>query len=435
MSVYGGDLFIAKLSETVTLVRQIIIMKKSYLVLTLIISVFSLWLVELNAQCPSDCTVGLSTFFGNNAGSSSNVGVANSFFGEFAGQLNSTGHSNSFFGRFSGGLNTTGARNSFFGTASGFSNTTGGDNSFFGLSSGNSNTTGSDNSFFGTSSGEQNTTGTRNSFFGEVSGESNNIGTGNSFFGSSSGRNNSSGNSNSFFGTSSGTGNTTGFGNSFFGQGSGFFNITGRDNSFFGRSAGSSNTSGRDNSFFGTLSGFNLTSGSSNILIGRGAGPTSANPGVNQRLYIDVDPNTNGTNGNDNPLIYGEFDNDFVRINGTFEVTAGLTNPSSIKLKDQFAAVSSAFVLDKINELDIAEWSYKHDPDVRHIGPTAESFYEAFGLGTGGDNISTIDADGVSLIAIQALTQEIADQQEQLTQKDQEIKLSLIHISEPTRPY
>ena len=412
MSVYGGDLFIAKLSETVTLVRQIIIMKKSYLVLTLIISVFSLWLVELNAQCPSDCTVGLSTFFGNNAGSSSNVGVANSFFGEFAGQLNSTGHSNSFFGRFSGGLNTTGARNSFFGTASGFSNTTGGDNSFFGLSSGNSNTTGSDNSFFGTSSGEQNTTGTRNSFFGEVSGESNNIGTGNSFFGSSSGRNNSSGNSNSFFGTSSGTGNTTGFGNS-----------------FFGRSAGSSNTSGRDNSFFGTLSGFNLTSGSSNILIGRGAGPTSANPGVNQRLYIDVDPNTNGTNGNDNPLIYGEFDNDFVRINGTFEVTAGLTNPSSIKLKDQFAAVSSAFVLDKINELDIAEWSYKHDPDVRHIGPTAESFYEAFGLGTGGDNISTIDADGVSLIAIQALTERIKTQQGeldnqklQLSQKDQEIK-------------
>ena len=140
----------------------------------------------------------------------------------------------------------------------------------------------------------------------------------------------------------------------------------------------------------------------------------------NNRLYIDVI--VDNFDGNDNPLIYGEFDNDFVRINGTFEVTAGLTNPSSIKLKDQFAAVSSAFVLDKINELDIAEWSYKHDPEVRHIGPTAESFYEAFGLGTGGDNISTIDADGVSLIAIQALTQEIADQKEQLVQKDQEIK-------------
>ena len=66
---------------------------------------------------------------------------------------------------------------------------------------------------------------------------------------------------------------------------------------------------------------------------------------------------------------------------------------------------------------------------MRHIGPTAESFYEAFGLGTGGDNISTIDADGVSLIAIQALTERIKTQQGeldnqklQLSQKDQEIK-------------
>ena len=119
--------------------------------------------------------------------------------------------------------------------------------------------------------------------------------------------------------------------------------------------------------------------------------------------------------GNDNPLIYGEFDNDFVRINGTFEVTAGLTNPSSVKLKDRFSTVAPTLILEKINALDIAEWSYKRDPAVRHIGPTAESFYEAFGLGTGGDNISTIDADGLSLVAIQALTAE-------LTKKDQEIK-------------
>ena len=118
-----------------------------------------------------------------------------------------------------------------------------------------------------------------------------------------------------------------------------------------------------------------------------------------------------------------------MRINGTFEVTAGLTNPSSIKLKDRFATVAPMLVLDKINQLDISEWSYKSDPDVRHIGPTAESFYEAFGLGTGGDNISTIDADGVSLIAIQALTDQIEEQQgdisqlvKELDQKDQEIK-------------
>ena len=296
-----------------------------------------------------------------------------------------------------------------------------GTNTFLGDDSGMLNTTGDRNSFFGFESGRDNMTGSGNSFFGFESGLDNTSGF-NSFFGASSGNNNRNGNNNSFFGAFSGHSNISGLSNSFFGRDAGRDNRSGNFNSFFGRDAGLLNESGGSNSFFGRDAGQNNMTGSYNVAIGRGAGPTLANADVSHRLYIDSDTSPISSIGNDDPLIYGEFDNDFVRINGTFEVTAGLTNPSSIKLKDQFAAVSSAFVLDKINELDIAEWSYKHDPDVRHIGPTAESFYEAFGLGTGGDNISTIDADGVSLIAIQALTQEIADQQEQLTKKDQEIK-------------
>jgi len=268
------------------------------------------------------------------------------------------------------------------------------DNTFVGSAAGLSNTTGSDNTFVGRNSGEGNTTGVSNSFFGQASGQKNTTGGNNSFFGSYSGLNNTTGVSNSFFGAFSGLENTTGARNTYFGQDSGQGNTTGISNSFFGQSAGDKNLSG-----------------SYNIAIGRGAGPTATNAGMDHRLYIDVDPSSTSA-GNDDPLIYGEFDNDFVRINGTFEVTAGLTNPSS--------------VLDKINQLDISEWSYKHDPEVRHIGPTAESFYEAFGLGTGGDNISTIDADGVSLVAIQALTDQVAMQREELDEKDiekdQEIK-------------
>ena len=192
----------------------------------------------------------------------------------------------------------------------------------------------------------------------------------------------------------------------------GLASTTGFENSFFGNQSGFSNTTGANNSFFGDAAGFQITTGSNNVVIGRGAGPTSSNATTSNRLYIDVEPAS--FDGNDAPLIYGEFDNDFVRINGTFEVTGGVNNPSSIHLKERFAAVVPSLVLDKINDLDIAEWSYKSDPEVRHIGPTAESFHEAFGLGTGSNNISTIDADGVSLIAIQALT-------DQLKEKDQQI--------------
>ncbi len=290
-------------------------------------------------------------------------------------------------------------------------------NTFLGDNAGNSNTTGSSNSFYGSLTGESNMTGGSNSFYGESAGRDNTTGNSNSCFGRFCGEHNVSGGSNSFYGNSAGRFNTTGNSNSYFGQNAGRNNITGFSNSFFGFSAGNQNT-GRQNTFFGWHAGSEIINGSRNIIIGHGAGPSSANSSVSNRLFIDV----NGNNtGNDEPLIYGEFDNDFVRINGTFEVTAGLNNPSSIKLKDRFMSVAPALILEKINALDITEWSYKTNPDVRHIGPTAESFYEAFGLGTGGDNISTIDADGVSLVAIQALTNQLEEQQKQMDDKDHEI--------------
>ena len=257
-----------------------------------------------------------------------------------------------------------------------------------------------------------------NTFVG-ISVGNNTTGSANTFVGLTAGLQNTSGEFNTFLGTSAGFGNNTGRDNTFLGVSAGQGNTDGILNVYLGRDA-ARNTNGNSNVIVGASSGMQSTTGSNNVIIGNGAGPTALNASVSDRLYIDVI--TSNIDGDDDPLIYGEFDNDFVRINGTFEVTAGLTNPSSIKLKDRFAAVAPMLVLDKINQLDISEWSYKHDPDVRHIGPTAESFYEAFGLGTGGDNISTIDADGVSLIAIQALTQEIADQQEQLAKKDEEIK-------------
>jgi hypothetical protein len=49
-------------------------------------------------------------------------------------------------------------------------------------------------------------------------------------------------------------------------------------------------------------------------------------------------------------------------------------------------------------------WSYKaQDPTIRHIGPTAQEFKAAFQVGEDDRHISTVDADGVALAAIQGL--------------------------------
>jgi hypothetical protein len=40
---------------------------------------------------------------------------------------------------------------------------------------------------------------------------------------------------------------------------------------------------------------------------------------------------------------------------------------------------------------------------VRHAGPTAQDFHDAFGLGEDPLRISTVDADGIALAAARAL--------------------------------
>jgi len=44
---------------------------------------------------------------------------------------------------------------------------------------------------------------------------------------------------------------------------------------------------------------------------------------------------------------------------------------------------------------------------VRHLGPTAQDFHAAFGLGESERTIATVDADGVALAAIQGLNQKL----------------------------
>ena len=265
--------------------------------------------------------------------------------------------------------------------------------------------------------------GSDNTVIGVDAGNDLSTGSANNFFGRSAGFENTGGGANNFFGRSAGFFNTNGGRNCFFGEQAGGRNTTGTNNSFFGAESGLWTSSGRDNLFIGERAGFNNTSGSRIIAIGRGAGPTATNMALSDRLYIDIAlTSEESIAGNDNPLIYGEFDNDFVRINGTFEVTAGLTNPSSRTLKNQFVTLDASTILAKLSELDIQQWTYKTRPDEKHVGPVAEDFYEAFGLGQGDKNISTIDADGIMMLAIQGLNNKLIEENRELREGNDELK-------------
>jgi hypothetical protein len=61
-------------------------------------------------------------------------------------------------------------------------------------------------------------------------------------------------------------------------------------------------------------------------------------------------------------------------------------------------------VLEKLVALPISTWNYKgEDPAIRHLGPMAQDFAAAFGLGADDRTINMLDANGVAMVAIQAL--------------------------------
>ena len=67
-------------------------------------------------------------------------------------------------------------------------------------------------------------------------------------------------------------------------------------------------------------------------------------------------------------------------------------------------AVDPHDVLERVLALPISTWRYHwEDPEVRHVGPMAQDFHDAFGLGGDPRRIDVGNGLGVALAAIQAL--------------------------------
>ncbi len=99
---------------------------------------------------------------------------------------------------------------------------------------------------------------------------------------------------------------------------------------------------------------------------------------------------------------------------GAYSDGSSWSNASDKNLKENFATVTPADILQKIVSLPISQWNYKTDTaTTTHMGPTAQDFYAAFGLGGkgGAKSISTIDEPAIALLGIQALNQKIIDLQ------------------------
>lgn len=105
------------------------------------------------------------------------------------------------------------------------------------------------------------------------------------------------------------------------------------------------------------------------------------------------------------------------------EATMTVCNITSDRnAKEQFKSVNPRDVLAKVASLPITEWQYKTQGDARHIGPMAQDFREAFGLGRDDKHITSVDADGVALAAIQGLNEKMASAEESTNGRMERLK-------------
>jgi len=99
---------------------------------------------------------------------------------------------------------------------------------------------------------------------------------------------------------------------------------------------------------------------------------------------------------------------------GTLRIAGPLIQNSDRDSKMNIRKVDEQDVLERVAALPISTWEYKATAGVRHLGPMAQDFHSAFGLGDSPTGISSIDTGGVALAAVKGLKQEKDDQIEQL---------------------
>lgn len=89
------------------------------------------------------------------------------------------------------------------------------------------------------------------------------------------------------------------------------------------------------------------------------------------------------------------------------ELAAGGSGWSAVSdrnRKENFLALEGEDLLARLRNVPVTSWNYRtQDSSIRHMGPMAQDFHAAFGLGESELMINSVDIDGVNLAGVQAV--------------------------------
>ncbi len=107
-------------------------------------------------------------------------------------------------------------------------------------------------------------------------------------------------------------------------------------------------------------------------------------------------------------------------LQGTQHTTWLISNHDA---KENFDLVDGRHILARLAAIPIETWNFKgQDPGIRHIGPMAQDFAAAFGVGADDKHINMIDASGVALASIQSLYELVLEKEVQISVLQQHVE-------------
>lgn len=109
--------------------------------------------------------------------------------------------------------------------------------------------------------------------------------------------------------------------------------------------------------------------------------------------------------------------------NGNLQIQGTLIQSSDKNLKTSFREINTDDILEHLSSMPVTTWQFKNDDaSHRHMGPTAQDFRLAFGLGQDDKTIAPVDGIGVSLAAAKGLAQKVSELTKQLDAKNSRIQ-------------
>lgn len=107
---------------------------------------------------------------------------------------------------------------------------------------------------------------------------------------------------------------------------------------------------------------------------------------------------------------------------GNCTIAGTLTQNSDVNSKENCTEVNGKEVLTRLQELPISTWNFKKDEtQARHLGPMAQDFYSAFGLGADDRHIAPMDAAGVALAGVKELQEVVEKKDARIAQLEERL--------------